>query len=98
MKTQRSQPRRIVLLALGILALASLPTYDPNRGKTINNEALFNRAMAHQIRGDHEKAIADLEEQTSRPPEQPCALKPQILTLAHTIPCVPQHPTKRHSA
>jgi tetratricopeptide (TPR) repeat protein len=25
-------------------------------------EALFNRAMAHQIRGDHEKAIADLEQ------------------------------------
>ncbi len=24
-------------------------------------EALFNRAMAHQIRGDHEKAIADFE-------------------------------------
>ena len=25
-------------------------------------EALFNRAMAHQIRGDHEKAIADFEQ------------------------------------
>jgi tetratricopeptide (TPR) repeat protein len=25
-------------------------------------EALFNRAMAHQIRGDHEKAIADLDQ------------------------------------
>lgn len=25
-------------------------------------EALFNRAMAHQILGDHEKAIADLEQ------------------------------------
>jgi len=25
-------------------------------------EALFNRAMAHQIRGDHDKAIADLEQ------------------------------------
>jgi cell division protein FtsI (penicillin-binding protein 3) len=27
-----------------ILALASLPSYDPNKPKTINNEALFNRA------------------------------------------------------
>jgi len=25
-------------------------------------EALFNRAMAHQIRGDHDKAIVDLEQ------------------------------------
>lgn len=25
-------------------------------------EALFNRAMAHQIRGDHEKAITDFEQ------------------------------------
>jgi len=27
-----------------ILTMASVPTYDPNRPKTINNEALFNRA------------------------------------------------------
>ena len=27
-----------------ILALASLPTYDANKAKTITNEALFNRA------------------------------------------------------
>ena len=27
-----------------ILAMASLPTYDPNSAKTITNEALFNRA------------------------------------------------------
>jgi cell division protein FtsI (penicillin-binding protein 3) len=27
-----------------ILAMASLPTYDPNRANTITNEALFNRA------------------------------------------------------
>jgi cell division protein FtsI (penicillin-binding protein 3) len=27
-----------------ILAMASLPTYDANKAKTITNEALFNRA------------------------------------------------------
>ena len=27
-----------------VLAMASLPTYDPNSAKTITNEALFNRA------------------------------------------------------
>ena len=27
-----------------ILAMASLPTYDPNSARTITNEALFNRA------------------------------------------------------
>ena len=27
-----------------VLAMASLPTYDPNKTKTITNEALFNRA------------------------------------------------------
>ena len=33
-----------------ILAMASLPTYDPNSAKTITNEALFNRATLGRLR------------------------------------------------